>query len=180
MGYPSWNYYPRNVRPAPWAIDFTRVVANVEPIVSTHVPREGLTSDVVLASLAPGLSELGYSVERNKTAANRIRRPVLFGPQGQSTLTYEIDAFHDELGVVVEVEAGRGARGNAVYRDIVRTSLILDATYLALAVPIAYRHKSGERLVAVAAFKDASDQFDAIYASQRLRLPFDGVLLVGY
>jgi hypothetical protein len=41
-------------------------------------------------------------------------------------------AFHDELGiaVAVEVEAGRGAAGNADYRDIVRTSLILDAKYM--------------------------------------------------
>jgi hypothetical protein len=34
--------------------------------------------------------------------------------------------------------------------------------------------------VSVAAFKEVRDQFEAIYASQRLRLPFEGVLLVGY
>jgi hypothetical protein len=79
-----------------------------------------------------------------------------------------------------EVEAGRGARGNAVYRDIVRTSLILDARYLALLLPVAYRHQSGGREVSVAAFRESRDQFDAIFASQRLRLPFDGVLVVGY
>jgi hypothetical protein len=34
--------------------------------------------------------------------------------------------------------------------------------------------------VTVAEFRDTREQFDAIYASQRLRLQFDGVLLVGY
>jgi hypothetical protein len=29
-------------------------------------------------------------------------------------------------------------------------------------------------------YADAKDQLDAIYASQRLRLPFNGVLLFGY
>jgi hypothetical protein len=42
-------------------------------------------------------------------------------------VTYEIDAAHDELGIVVEVEGGRGARSNAAYRDLVRTSLIVGA-----------------------------------------------------
>jgi hypothetical protein len=33
---------------------------------------------------------------------------------------------------VLEVEAGRGARGNAVYRDLVRSSLIVDQRFLGL------------------------------------------------
>jgi hypothetical protein len=36
-----------------------------------------------------------------------------------------VDGVHDELGILLEIEAGRGARGNAVYRDLVRTSLIV-------------------------------------------------------
>jgi hypothetical protein len=38
------------------------------------------------------------------------------------------------LGILVEVEAGRGARGNAVYRDLVRSSLIVDQRFLVLGV----------------------------------------------
>jgi hypothetical protein len=66
----------------------------------------------------------------------------LFGENGAPEVNYEIDAFHDELGIAVEVEAGRGAAGNADYRDIVRTSLILDARYMALLLPIRYRTHS--------------------------------------
>jgi hypothetical protein len=178
--FPTWNYYPRNVRPPDWVVGFLAVVNAAESAVSTAEARTGLTSDAVLQHLAPGLRASGFVVETGKTAAGKIRRPVLFGENGRPAVSYEIDAFHDEHGIVVEVEAGRGARGNAAYRDIVRTSLILDARYLALLLPLAYRHQSGGREVSVAAFKDARDQFDAIYASQRLRLPFEGVLLVGY
>ena len=45
------------------------------------------------------------------------------------SVSYEIDAFHDKLGIAVEIEAGRGAHNNADYRDIRRTSLILNANY---------------------------------------------------
>jgi hypothetical protein len=34
--------------------------------------------------------------------------------------------------------------------------------------------------VAVASYRDARNQLDAIYASGRLALPFEGVLLFGY
>jgi hypothetical protein len=63
---------------------------------------------------------------------------VLFGENGMPEVNYQTDAFHDDLGIAVEVEAGRGAAGNADYRDIVRTSVILDAQYVALLMPIRY------------------------------------------
>ncbi|MFI2709086.1 hypothetical protein ACH495_02995 [Micromonospora sp. NPDC018662] len=180
MSYPVWNYYPRNVRPPEWVESFLSVIHDAAPAISTLEPRLGVTSDMVLRHLAGGLQSLGFMVETGKTAAGKIRRPVLFGDNGQAEVLYEIDAFHDGHGIVLEAEAGRGARGNAVYRDIVRTSLILDARYLALLLPIAYRHQSAGREASVPAFRDARNQFNAIYASQRLQLPFEGVLLVGY
>jgi hypothetical protein len=73
---------------------------------------------------------LGFEVERGKRASAKIRRPVLFGEQGVSRVTYEVDAVHDDLGILVEIEAGRGWMGNAVYRDLVRSALVVDARYL--------------------------------------------------
>lgn len=139
-----------------------------------------LTSDKVLALLRPELVSLGYEVESGKHAAERIRRPVLFGPRGTERVAYEVDAVHDELGVLVEIEAGRGARGNAVYRDLVRASLVVGARYLALGAMQEYRHLSGGKQVSVSSFREASDQLDAVYSSGRLRLPFEGLLLFGY
>lgn len=42
-----------------------------------------------------------------------------------------------------------------------------------------YRHKSDGRPIAVSSYREAKDQLDAIFASGRLRLPFEGVLLIG-
>lgn len=101
---------------------------------------------------------------------------MLFGENGVAQVSYEIDAFHDQLGIAVEVEAGRGAANNADYRDIVRTALILDAKYLALLMPLDYR--TGNQ--SVKAYSRTRAQLDALYASDRLKLPFAGVLLIGY
>jgi hypothetical protein len=178
-GYPEWFYFPARARPPAWVGDFLGVVATAQASIdSTQV--DELTSDKVLALVRPGLLGLGYEVEAGKTAVAKIRRPVLFGERGAERVGYEIDAVHDELGVVVEIEAGRGARGNAIYRDLVRTSLIVGARYLALGVMTEYRHKQSGKVVKVQSYREARDQLDAIYASGRLQLPFDGVLLFGY
>jgi hypothetical protein len=104
----------------------------------------------------------------------------LFGESGIPEVSYEIDAFHDQLGIALEVEAGRGAAGNADYRDIIRMSLILDARNMALLMPICYRKMVNRREHIIHAYSTTRGQFSAIYASQRLKLPFDGVLLIGY
>ena len=105
---------------------------------------------------------------------------MLFGDRGSERVAYEVDAVHDELGVVVEAEAGRGARGNAVYRDLVRASLIVGARFLVLGVMQEYRHQSANKPISVESYRNAKDQLDAVYASGRLRLSFEGVLLFGY
>lgn len=177
--YPEWFFYPSHSPAPPWVEDFVAVVRAARPHIDSRTV-DGLQSDGVLEHLRPGLEALGYAVEQGKKKAEKVYRPVLFGPQGRARVTYEIDAAHDDLGIVVEVEAGRGARGNAAYRDLVRTSLIVGARYLVLGVMAEYRHKTSGRTTRVESFREIRDQLDAIYASGRLGLPFEGILLFGY
>jgi hypothetical protein len=166
--------------PPAWALTLVQLVSVVEPVISTADQKTGLSSDDVLRELTPGLQSAGYQVETGKTRASKIRRPVLFGDQGEPSVAYEIDAWHPDEGIVLEVEAGRGAAGNADYRDIIRMSLILDAENMALLLPIKYRTTAGERAVSISAYERTRNQLDAIYASSRLRLPFGGAVLIGY
>jgi len=133
-----------------------------------------------LASLCPGLVQLGYQVETSKKAIDKIERPVLFGDEGHPRVHYQIDAWLPEPGVVVEVEAGRGWMGGAFYRDLIRTSLIVGARYLALGMMDKYIYSSGAKKLTSHDYEHSRDQLDAIYASGRLQLPFEGVLLIGY
>jgi hypothetical protein len=177
--FPAWVYYPNETRPPPWCGQFVNVVQAQQGSINSA--SANLTSDAVLACLRPGLVKLGYDVE-NKLASppHIVRRPVLFGDQGQQRVAHEIDAMHDGLGIVVEIEAGRGATSNAVFRDLVRTSLISEARFLVLGVAGEYRYKSRARTVTQRTYRDAHDLLDAIFASRRLLLPFEGVLLFGY
>lgn len=121
---------------------------------------------------------MGFTVEKGKKAIDKIPRPVLFGEQRTVAVTMEVDAFDDARGIALEVEAGRAWNGNAVYRDIVRASLLLDARFLVLLVPTAYMPPSVKR--PIPAYEYTRALLDAIYSSDRLNLPFEGVILVGY
>lgn len=177
MPFPQWSYFPRNEAPAEWVEPTVAAVAAAESEISTAVTRaSNVKSDGVLRAIAGGLVDFGWAVETGKHAGQKIERPVLYGDNGEVKVKYEIDGWHPLHQVALEVEAGRGAANNADYRDIVRTSLLLDAHYLCLVMPIDYRSGSSRWH----AYATTNAQLDAIYASQRLRLPFDGVLLIGY
>lgn len=160
---------PLDLPPA-WVDDFVGDVSRARPKIDS-AKVESLTSDSVLGVLRPGLIDLGYAVEGSKRRADKIRRPVLFGEQGAERVAYEADAYHDHLGIVVEIEAGRGAMDNAVYRDLIRTSLIVGARYLVLGVMREYRYGKNS---ATHSYRDTRDLLDATFASGRLRFPFEG------
>ena len=57
---------------------------------------------------------------------------------------------------------------------------MVDSRFLALAVPLEYRYKSGKRTAREPSYAKTYSVVEAIYGSQRLELPFDGLLLIGY
>ncbi|MGH3055354.1 MAG: hypothetical protein ACRDL7_10300, partial [Gaiellaceae bacterium] len=163
MSYPLWKYYPSRTRPPSWVEPLVGVFTLVEDQLDSR-QQHGITSDAALAVLYPGLVALDFEVEKGKKRADKIRRPVLFGEVGREDLAYEVDAFQPDSGVALEVEAGRGARGNAVYRDLIQTSLLVDARFLALAVMLDYRHNTAGRQISVRSYADTRNLLDAIYA----------------
>jgi len=109
------------------------VVASEDAIATTAGPH--VTSDAVLVWVAPGLAALGFSVEVGKRSADKISRPVLFGEGGAPDVTMDIDGFHDELGIVLEIEAGRAWNSNAVPCTATSSAaLIADTRHLMLMV----------------------------------------------
>jgi hypothetical protein len=177
--YPQWTYFPPWSRPPEWVEVVVNAFALTQPAIdsATH---SGLNSNAVLSYLRPRLVDHGFDVEAGKRADQKLRRPVLFGEAGTEELAYEVDAFHPTMGIALEVEAGRGIMGNAIYRDLIQASLMIDAEFLVLAVMSEYRYRSGGKTVLATNYRMARNVIGAIYASERLQLPFRGLLLLGY
>lgn len=172
--YPAWKFYPVRLPAPDWAEGVLKTFRSARSTIDSAKNR-GVSSDAALAAIRPGLTKLGFEVERGKTAKQKIWRPVLFGENGKPVVAYEVDGFHDDAKIVLEVEAGRGAANNADHRDLVRASLMVDTDYIILAMMQEYR--AGAQVTR--SYEQTLKRLDAIYASDRLKLPLKGVLLVG-
>ena len=128
--------------------------------------------------LRSDLEAAGWAVERGKKAVEKLPRPVLFGESGYAHKTFEVDAFHPETGTVLEVEAGRAVVNYQFLKDLFEACMIQDCRWLAIAVQNAYKPKSAN---------SASDDYskvtafmETLYASGRLKLPLEGIMIIGY
>ncbi len=127
-------------------LEVVEVFRSCEQRISTVALNKGLESDDVFKVLHPNLKALGFEIEAGKRKSDKIARPVFFGENGTPTLNYQIDAYHSKWFCGLEVEAGRGLMGNAVYRDLIQALVMVNVSYLVLAVANGYRYKSGGKV----------------------------------
>jgi hypothetical protein len=150
-----------------------------EAYISTTALAKGLTSDRVLAVLAPDLMSLGFQVETNKSSVGKVDRPVLFGENGIPTRRYQIDAYHDGWFCGLEVEAGRAWLGNAIYRDLFQAAVMVGVQHLCLAVSNSYKFRSGGKKIVSQDYTNAISVAATLYGHTRLKLPY-GLTIIGY
>jgi hypothetical protein len=166
----TWSYFPRSNAPIPLALTvvdtFNRVAAVIDSGLHT------LKSNEILAIVKPHLEQAGFRVEVGKRTNDRIRVPVLYGRNGRLEKSFDADAYHEAEGFVVEVEAGRGVTNNQFLKDLFQACMMSGVHYLGIAVRNTYQGQAD--------FEVVERFFNTLYASQRLKLPLRGILLIGY
>jgi hypothetical protein len=174
-----FSTFPRTEPPPYFVGEVVAVFRQYESDIATETNDKGLKSDEVLALLGPDLAKLGFQVEASKKKVDKLQRPVFFGENGIPTLRYEIDGYHPQWKCGLEVEAGRGWMGNAVYRDLVQAAVMVGVEHLCLAVANVYRYKTSGRPATSTDYEKTKQLAEAIYGHSRLRLPYN-LVLVGY
>ena len=174
-----WTSYPRTESPPSFVTKIVEVFRKHEAKISTRELKKGLTSDVVLSILAVDLEGIGFLVERGKRKAQKITRPVFFGDEGSPTVRYEIDAYHPDWKCGLEVEAGRGWMGNAVYRDLIQASVMVDVDFFCIAVSNTYKYKSSGSTHSSKDYENTVKLADALFGHTRIQLPYNPIVL-GY
>jgi len=166
----NWAYYPASSRPP----ELARAIVSVFEAATPHIEsrKHQLDSNAVLSKVGPGLTAAGFRVEAGKKRTQRLNVPVLFGRNGKVEKAFDTDAWHESEGFVLEVEAGRAVDNNQFLKDLFQACMMQDVRYAAVAVRNTYRGSDD--------FGTVCRFFDTLYASSRLRLPIEGVLVVGY
>ena len=172
----DWHYFPRGAA-VPEHLKQT-VVAFENSAQEIATPEHQLSSNEVLEKVADFLEELDYKVERGKTRLQKIHRPVLYGLDGSVEKAFEVDAWQESTGTIIEVEAGRAVINHQFLKDFFEACVIQDARYLVIAVCKAY--KPASRKNPSNDFEIVSNFMDALYTSKRLKVPLEGILIIGY
>lgn len=174
-----YSTFPRTEPPPSFLGGLIDAFRTHEKAVGTLHRAKGLTSDEVLRVLRDDLVELGFEVESSKRKEDKIQRPVFFGENGVPALRYEIDAYQADWRCGLEVEAGRAWMGNAVYRDLIQAMVMVEVDWLAIAVPNAYKYRSGGKQATSGDYANACGVADAVYGHSRVSMPYR-LIVIGY
>ncbi|MES1934625.1 hypothetical protein T35B1_18573 [Salinisphaera shabanensis T35B1] len=166
----DWQYFPKSDE-AP-EIAHSVVAAFVEASGRIDSFAFELPSNEALAEVCGQLLEAGFEVETGKKKSQKILVPVLFGLNGRPEKSFEADAYHRQEQFVLEVEAGRAVVNNQFLKDLFQACMMHGVKYLGIAVRKKYRNSNDfERVIRF---------IDTLYASSRIRLPLQGILIIGY
>lgn len=174
-----FSTFPRTQVPQPFVGDVVEIFEAHVGEIGTVDRDKGLTSDDALAIVRGDLLAAEFTVEAGKRADEKIKRPVFFGENAQPDLQYEVDAWHPKWKAGLEVEAGRAWMGNAIYRDLIQALVMVEMNHLFLAVPQAYRYKTGGRDVVSEDYVKTVSVAQALYGHSRISMPFS-LCVIGY
>lgn len=166
----EWIYFPKSHCAPEIICKVVEAFAHVAHEIDSH--KYDLISNDVLAKVSPGLQALGFKVERSKKSNEKISVPVLFGRNGKPEKSFDADAYHESEKIVVEVEAGRGVVNNQFLKDLFQASMMHDVNYCGIAVRKTYKRSAD--------FEYVVTFLETLYSSNRLQLPLQGVLVIGY
>lgn len=117
-------------------------------------------------------SKCCFEVEKSKKKEDKISVPVLFGANGKIEKHFDADAYCAEAGYVIEVEAGRGVVNYQFLKDFFEACTMSGVDKLCIAVRNIYSNSND--------FDKVCTFFDSLYASGRLGIPLNGLLIIGY
>lgn len=133
-----------------------------------------LKSDDVLRVVSNDLLNKGYLVEKSKKHKDKVKIPILYGECGKASLSFEADAYDEKNKIVVEVEAGRAVTNYQFLKDFFEACCMDETEYLCIAVREIYGKNDNPD------YKKICDFFEALYASNRIKIPLNGILIIGY
>lgn len=166
----SWQYYPKSDAIPEHLLGVVNVFKKHDEAIDSSTHK--LKSDEVLMALKKDLDNLSFKVEKGKKAEDRIKVPVLFGRNGELEKSFLVDAFQEQTGTVLEIEAGRAVTNYQFLKDLFEACMMHNVTYSVIAIRKVYRNQAD--------FETVITHFDTLYASGRLKLPLKGVLVIGY
>jgi hypothetical protein len=173
----NWQYVPKSDKVTPKLLQTIRVFEKHEnKIDSISIDKSSkIDSNTILGILKKDLTKIGYNVEAGKAGEDKIAVPVLYGLNGKADKQFFADGYHREEEIVLEIEAAAAVANNRFLQDLIEACVMDNVKYCVIAVRNVNKTTNNQK-----DFDTIIRFIDTIYASQKLKLPLTGVLIVGY
>jgi hypothetical protein len=165
-----WQFFPKSRVIPKHLQDVLSVFDLKENLISSDL--HNYSSNEVLENVRVLLEGLEYKIEKSKKSNDKIKVPVLFGQNGKLEKYFDADGYNIGNKTVIEVEAGRAVTNYQFLKDLFQACMMYEVDYLVIAVRKDYRGNPD--------FQNVITFFDTLYASGRLQLPLNGILIIGY
>ncbi len=166
----SWQFFPKSKIIPVHLHDVVLVFEKWEEDISSEY--HNYSSNEVLGKICTNLEALNFIVEKSKKSNDKIKVPVLFGPNGKLEKYFDADGYNAQTKTVIEVEAGRAVTNYQFLKDLFQACMMYEVDFLIIAVRQNYLGNPD--------FQKVIAFFETLYASGRLALPLNGILIVGY
>lgn len=166
----NWQFFPKSRIIPNHLQDVLSCFETNEDLITSSV--FGYSSNEVLEHVRTDLEKLNFLIEKSKKSIDKIKVPVLFGQNGKLEKYFDADGYNKETKSVIEVEAGRAVTNYQFLKDLFQACMMHEVHYLIIAVRKNYRENPD--------FQNICTFFETLYASGRLKLPLNGILIIGY
>lgn len=173
----NWQYFPKSDKITNKLLETIEVFKKFEKKIDSAEIHESkkLDSNTILAILKDGLTDIGYKVEVGKSGDDKIAVPVLYGLNGKPDKQFFADGYHRDEEIVLEIEAAAAVANNRFLKDLFEACVMDNVKYCVIAVRNVNKTTNNQR-----DFEAVMRFIDTVYASQKLKLPLTGVLIIGY
>lgn len=176
----NWKQYPSNIQIPDFLRDIVEIFEKHYDEIATKDREDTLNSNDVLLVVSSDFEKAGFCVEKSKKSEDKISIPVLFGEQGKMEKSFEVDAWHPDYKIDIEIEAGRGVTNYQFLKDLFEACIMIDVDYLVIAVKNENVMKNHDKKITSQDYRRVITFFDSLYASSRLVIPLKGILIIGY
>ena len=172
----KWIYYPLYDEAPEIVKKVARIFEKKSNMISSYRDDTNelrRSSDEILRIMLKDLESIGFKVEKGKKTIDKIKIPVLFGEKSIPKKTFDVDAYHEKYKMVIEIEAGRAVMNYQFLKDIFEACMMQEVEILGIAVRMQYRKTKHD-------YEEVKKFLDTLYASDRMKIPLNGILLIGY
>jgi hypothetical protein len=172
----NWQFFPKSDKVTDKLLQTVQVFKEKENEIDSEAiaKTDMLDSNTILSILKDGLLAIGYQVEVSKTGEGKISIPVLYGRNGKPEKSFYADGYHIQDEIVLEVEAAAAVANNRFLKDLFEACVMDNVQYCIIAVRNMNKTTNQKDFEGVMRF------IDTVYASQKLKLPLKGIMIIGY